>query len=350
MQKSLMKKCEYGIPQLRNQICNASFLLFTLTQNNLSVARKLELSSWEYVINNNLFKVQNLSNFNKEVIDKLQYDVGPALKNTTYNWNCANSNVSYCADSINMTYTFLHKLLPLTSRVTKLGTLVAWADAFDDVADFLLKVHQRLTGLETYTRFDQLVKISDPTLDKYAKDEAESIKYLDERGNSCWPNTKLKDPCTTKGFSNDSLHFPDCCCDLTSCNNVTLKSMLRVMKEAVHTVHIVDLDKRMEHFRGNLSDDSSMRKPPSYLTEDIVGYKLINENNFLDQENPHSHFLTPEPIIPICKINDEFTNLPYHGIEGVFKDGKYCSLFRPDPTDYGMCFTMNSFKEVSFFD
>ena len=48
----------------------------------------------------------------------------------------------------------------------------------------------------------------------------------------------------------------------------------------------------------------------------------------VDQDKTHRHFLTPEPLIPFCKVSDYFSNLPYHGIEGVFESGKYCSIFR----------------------
>lgn len=78
-------------------------------------------------------------------------------------------------------------MLALTSRVTKLGTLVAWANAFDLVDGYLMTIHKRLTGLDTNIKFDQLIKMTDPTLDKYNKDDHNKVKFLDQRSPNCWP-------------------------------------------------------------------------------------------------------------------------------------------------------------------
>jgi len=64
------------------------------------------------------------------------------------------------------------------------------------------------------------------------------------------------------------------------------------------------------------------------------------------QNNKHWHFLTPDPIVPFCKINDFWSNLPRYGAENVFKKGSYCTFFRPMLADYGICYTMNSFEKV----
>jgi len=83
---------------------------------------------------------------------------------------------------------FTIKVLALTSRVTKLGTLVAWADGFNLVDDYLMAVHRRLTSLDTNVRFDQLVKMADSTLKKYNNDAWKEHKLMDQRSPSCWPD------------------------------------------------------------------------------------------------------------------------------------------------------------------
>jgi hypothetical protein len=44
--------------------------------------------------------------------------------------------------------------------------------------------------------------------------------------------------------------------------------------------HIIDVDERMANFSGNLSDDKLMRRPISFLTSEVVGYKLIDADSF----------------------------------------------------------------------
>ena len=92
-----------------------------------------------------------------------------------------------------------------------------------------------------------------------------------------------KDPCIIKSDA-EVASKPTCCCDKTSCANVTLASYFRVIKEAVNHAHVIDIDERQRHFDGNLSADATakmMRKPPAYINEKLVGYKLIDANNFL---------------------------------------------------------------------
>ena len=117
------------------------------------------------------------------------------------------------------------------------------------------------------------------------------------------------------------------------------------MKESMYHPHFLDLDSRMYSFNGNVSE-SFILKPPSYITEELMGYKLIGPDSFKDQTKPQRHFFTPEPVIPFCKVNYKWTDLPRTGAEEVFKTGKYCTLFRPALTDFGVCYTMNSFTKV----
>ena len=118
------------------------------------------------------------------------------------------------------------------------------------------------------------------------------------------------------------------------------------MKESLYHPHFLDLDSRMKSFDGNVPK-SFISTPPSYMTEEILGFKLIGPESFRDQTYPRIHFFTPEPFIPFCKINDDWAHLPYYGAKSVFGDKvKYCTFFRPKLTDYGICFTMNSFTKV----
>ena len=102
--------------------------------------------------------------------------------------NCTGLDERSCHFRITQTFQLLFQMLALTSRVTKLGTLVAWADAHDQVNSYLMSLHRRLTGLDTKIRFDELVKMVDATLDKNKKDDSLEIQNWDQRSQSCWPN------------------------------------------------------------------------------------------------------------------------------------------------------------------
>ena len=64
---------------------------------------------------------------------------------------------------------------------------------------------------------------------------------------------------------------------------MTPASVFKVLSEAAPHAHIINLDERMKTFAGNLSADLAMRNPPAFLNEDIVGYKVIDEQSFSDQ-------------------------------------------------------------------
>ena len=46
------------------------------------------------------------------------------------------------------------------------------------------------------------------------------------------------------------------------------------MKESLYHPHFLDLDSRMKSFDGNVPK-SFISTPPSYMTEEILGFKLI---------------------------------------------------------------------------
>ena len=58
--------------------------------------------------------------------------------------------------------------------------------------------------------------------------------------------------------------------------------------------------------------------------------------------------MTPEPLIPFCKINEAWFDPPKHGAKEVLEGStRFCTLFRPTLTDTGICSTMNLFRRVN---
>jgi len=130
---------------------------------------------------------------------------------------------------------------------------------------------------------------------------------FDQNGNFCskhhlTSNVDLCDPLNV-----DSK--PKCCCDNSPCAYGLIRSIFQVMKEALYHPHFLDLDSRMKSFDGDIIK-SFNSKPPFHMSEDILGFKLIGPDSFKDQTYSHRHFFTPEPLIPFCKINDGWVNLP----------------------------------------
>jgi len=173
------------------------------------------------------------------------------------------------------------------------------------------------------------------------------FKTFDQNSNFCSKHhlTSNEDLCNS--FNVDSK--PKCCCDSSSCAYGSMRSIFQVMKESLYHPHFLDLDSRMKSFDGDVIK-SFNSKPPFYMSEDILGFKLIGPDSFKDQTYSHRHFFTPEPFIPFCKINDDWANLPFYGAISIFSDEvKYCTFFRPKLTDYGICYAMNSFTKVITF-
>jgi len=167
------------------------------------------------------------------------------------------------------------------------------------------------------------------------------FKLFDQNSSFCLKNL------TTS--SNDALNFKSnskCCDTAIACDYGSIKSIFQVMKESMYHPHFLDLDSRMKSFDGDVLK-SFNSKPPLYMTEEILGFKLIGPDSFKDQNYSQRHFFTPEPFIPFCKINDDWAKLPSYGAKNVFGDKVYyCTFFRPKLTDYGICYTMNSYSQV----
>ena len=171
--------------------------------------------------------------------------------------------------------------------------------------------------------------------------EEDIFKTYDQKSSFCLKSLGTT-PCDILNFDSN----PKCCCDYTACDYGSIRSILQVMKESLYHPHLLDLDSRMTSFNGNVLE-SFISKPPLYITEELMGFKLIGPDSFKDQTYSQRHFFTPEPFIPFCKINDDWANLPYYGAEiDNSTQIKYCTFCRPKLSDYGICYTMNSFTKV----
>ncbi len=74
-------------------------------------------------------------------------------------WNCSVHN---CIHILSLTYKFFHKISALTSRVTKLGTLLVWSNSYTQAADYLKTIYDKMSLKSRNIALDELVLALSP--------------------------------------------------------------------------------------------------------------------------------------------------------------------------------------------
>jgi hypothetical protein len=124
---------------------------------------------------------------------------------------------------------------------------------------------------------------------------------------------------------NDSNTKPACCCTNAACNWGTFESIFYLLKEAMPTPHVLDVDWMLDgNFEGNLT--AQFLKMPNYLNEDITGFPLISGNVDL------TRFMNLEPFIPLCQLGNLWQNKkPQWGTtyDSHLFQASFCTLFKP---------------------
>jgi len=272
-------------PDKKGLICQASFFIHLLSKDDFQKAEDLKRALLKNLFDQSLFKEVSLKELNGSVV----YELESSLKNGSYemfDWNLKDRT------AIKMAAKFYFELSAITYRVTKLGTLMVWSDSYHHVADFFKTILGKLDG-DVQSGFgpDDLMKVLSPkSFTDLRPEEIERVKILDSNSSLC------------RGVPEEDQH--NCCQDNTTCGQVSIKTVMRIMKDGMFHPHALEIDSRLENFTGTMSDGSYPLQPPSYLTEDLIGFKLIGPDSFKDQKLRHRHFLTPEPLIPFCKISD----------------------------------------------
>ena len=269
-------------------ICKAAFFIHLLSKENPKKAEETEKILIKNLFDQSLFKELSQAELNNSIVSRIESLVGDRNVEM-FAWDFEN------VAATKMAAKFFFELSAITYRVTKLGTLMAWSDSYHLVTDFFDTIMGRLEGAgqAEVSPNDLMKALSPESYNDAPVQEIEQAWQLDSKSNRCVSLPEQD-------------HRNSCCRDNTACYQGSIRTVMRIMKDGMFHPHALEIDTRLENFSGNMSDGSYPLLPTSYLTEDLIGFKLIGPDSFLDKEKPHRHFLTPDPLIPFCKINDEW--------------------------------------------
>ena len=158
--QSLKKRCPGGFSYQQNSkntnLCQSTFLLFKLGHENTDKSLFIHRNITNGLLNTNLFKEMSLIDFENKITLRLLKEVSnfTKLEAIKINWNCTAPN---CTLILASSYKFFYKISALTSRVTKLGTLLTWSNSYDQAADHLKTVYDKMSMETANVALGQLV-------------------------------------------------------------------------------------------------------------------------------------------------------------------------------------------------
>jgi len=158
--KSLLKLCPENFKyqdNLKNAtICLSTFILYKIGLENEYKANIMSTNITNELINSNLFKEMRLNDFKNQIALRLlnETNISTNLADIKMNWTCTIQN---CQSILDITYKFFYKISALTSRVTKLGTLLVWSDAYNQAGPYLKTVFDKMSNQTTNVQLDELV-------------------------------------------------------------------------------------------------------------------------------------------------------------------------------------------------
>ena len=161
--KSLKKLCPENFEFQNNiknaSICLSTFLLYKIGLENVGKAILISANITNELIKSNLFKEIQLNDFKDQITRRLlnetNISTNTKLIDITINWTCTVKN--NCQLILDSSYKFFYKISALTSRVTKLGTLLVWSDSYSQVGAYLKAVYDKMSNQTTNVRLDNLV-------------------------------------------------------------------------------------------------------------------------------------------------------------------------------------------------
>ena len=175
-----------------NVICQAAYFLFILGQEN-NTTKEIEQNITKYLLESNFFKEMNSTSIRTQIVDKfLNYTALKQIKSqfenkTKFNWTCSVST-SKCDESVSSSYKLHFMLTLLTSRVTKLGTLMVWSDSYKEVSAYLKQIYSKLgKGTSDIDVIDLAMAFTPEGFTDQPKEDFKRFETFDQRSKSCWP-------------------------------------------------------------------------------------------------------------------------------------------------------------------
>jgi len=157
---SLKKRCPEDLSYQQNDkntnLCQSTFLLFTLGLETTNKSLFINQNITKELLKTNLFKEMKLIDFKNQITLRLlkEHNNSTNLEAMKIDWNCTASN---CKLILASSYKFFYKISALTSRVTKLGTLLIWSNSYDQAADYLKTIYDKMAMKTTNVPLNELV-------------------------------------------------------------------------------------------------------------------------------------------------------------------------------------------------
>jgi len=200
--KILSKKCSgtFDNTEKMNVICQASYFLFILGHENnpANFINEIEQNITRNLLETNFFKEMSSTRIKTQIVDKFfnytslnqfREPIKSSIANKTnqnqFNWTCS---VTTCNESISSSFKLHNTLALLTSRVTKLGTLMVWSDSYKEVSAYLKEIYSKLgKGTSRIDVMDLAMALTPDGFNDQPKEDFNKFKTFDQRTNSCWP-------------------------------------------------------------------------------------------------------------------------------------------------------------------
>ena len=123
----------------------------------------------------------------KQVREPIKSQIDIKTNLNQFNWTCSFST-SKCDESVSSSYKLHFMLTLLTSRVTKLGTLMVWSDSYKEVSAYLKQIYSKLgKGTSDIDVIDLAMAFTPEGFTDQPKEDFKKFETFDQRSKSCWP-------------------------------------------------------------------------------------------------------------------------------------------------------------------
>ena len=221
--KSYSKKIQADL------LCIAAGLMFRLSLSNPSKSDEVVRNITGTLARGHPFVNMTVDRMSTDIVGKIETELGIAsVSNETISLSmvCPDTVLDNCNRALTDAMKFYFKIGALTSRVTKLGTLMVWANAYDLVKGYFNELGKRMAPDSTDIDFkDLIMRLSSDQYSDIPKPEHEKIKNYDQTSPMC-----------LKYLSNTSTvcsNEDKCCCDSSACNTGSLDLILKGIKSLV---------------------------------------------------------------------------------------------------------------------
>ena len=218
-----------------DQLCIAAGQMFSLALSNKSKSEEVVKNIIGSLARGHPFVNMTVAQMNKDILGKIEKElsiVSASNETISFNMVCPDTVLDNCNRALTDAMKFYFKIGALTSRVTKLGTLMVWADAYDLVKDYFNELGKRMAPDAKDIDFKELImRLSSDQYSDNPKSDFEKIKINDQTSPMC---VKYSSNTSTAGCNEYK-----CCCDSSACNTGSLDLVLKGILSLVRKMHVL---------------------------------------------------------------------------------------------------------------